>query len=64
MSQNHDPRTVIARLVLDEIRESKNGEALAVCIIQNGKKLKIPYANIVCLEQPTPRAVSIRTNRS
>jgi len=61
MSQKHNPRTILARLVIDEIRESKNGEPLAVCITQNGKKLEIPYENILCLDPEAPRHVASRT---
>lgn len=65
MSKKHNPTTVLVRLVIDEIREGRNGEALAVCVACDGKRHKIPYANIVALvEQHSARIVEIRAHAS
>lgn len=56
MSKTHNPRHVVCRLEIYGIREGKNGEALVVCITEDGRSHEIPYGNIICLEPVTPHS--------
>lgn len=51
MSKKNNPRTVLVRLVIDEIREGRSGEVVVAAIASDGQKHKIPMDDIVQVEQ-------------
>ena len=63
MSKKHNPRTILVRLQIDEIREGKSGEVIVAAIASDGKRHKIPMDDIVRVE-PRNRVVELRAHAS
>jgi hypothetical protein len=52
MPKKNKPRTVLVRLVLDNVRGDENGDTLVVVIASNGMRHKIPMHDVVVVEEP------------